>query len=161
MIFRATPQWFISMDQAGLRENTLRDIKKVQWTPAWGEQRITGMIETGRTGVSRVSAPGACRSRCSCITATGELHPRSAELIDTVAARVEKAGIDAWFALDPAELLGAEAEQYDKVTDVMDVWADSGLSLECVSKHRPESPRRSTCISKARTSIAAGSTARC
>ena len=51
---------------------------------------------------------------------------------------MERAGIDAWFSLDPAELLGAEAEAYDKVTDVMDVWADSGLSFECVGAQRPE-----------------------
>ncbi len=55
-----------------------------------------------------------------------------------MAERVEQDGIEAWFSLDPAELLGAEAEQYDKVTDVMDVWADSGLSFECVGAERPE-----------------------
>jgi len=138
VIFRATPQWFISMDQKGLRANALRDIKTVQWTPAWGEQRITGMIE---------NRPDWCVSRQRTwgvpITlfvhkSTGELHPRTQELIEAVAARVEKSGIDAWFALDPAELLGAEADDYDKVTDVMDVWADSGLSFECVGATRPE-----------------------
>jgi isoleucyl-tRNA synthetase len=65
--------------------------------------------------------------------ASGELHPRSVELIDQVAAGVEKDGIEYWFSLDAAELLGAEAADYDKVTDVMDVWADSGLSFECVA----------------------------
>jgi len=138
VIFRATPQWFISMDRKGLRANALRDIKKVAWTPAWGEQRITGMIE---------NRPDWCVSRQRTwgvpITlfvhkSTGELHPRTAELIETVAARVEKAGIEAWFALDPAELLGADVDAYDKVTDVMDVWADSGLSFECVGASRPE-----------------------
>ena len=79
-----------------------------------------------------------------------------------MAERVEKGGIEAWFALDPAELLGAEADDYDKVNDVMDVWADSGLSFECVGDAAPgDRARRSTCTSKARTSIAAGSTARC
>ena len=138
LIFRTTPQWFISMDRQGLREHTLRDIKQVQWTPAWGEQRITGMIE-GR--------PDWCISRQRTwgvpITlfvnrSTGELHPRTVELIDAVAMRVEKDGIEAWFALDPRELLGAEAEHYDKVNDVMDVWADSGLSFECVGTARTE-----------------------
>jgi isoleucyl-tRNA synthetase len=67
-----------------------------------------------------------------------ELHPRTAELIEQIAVRVEKDGIDAWFDLDAGELLGAEAADYEKVTDVMDVWADSGLSHECVSKTHPD-----------------------
>jgi isoleucyl-tRNA synthetase len=138
VIFRATPQWFISMDRKNLRANALRDIKQVQWTPAWGEQRITGMIE---------NRPDWCVSRQRTwgvpITlfvhkSTGELHPRTQELIETVAARVEKQGIEAWFTLDPSELLGAEVDSYDKVNDVMDVWADSGLSFECVGTERPE-----------------------
>ena len=138
VIFRATPQWFISMDKKGLREHTLRDIKGVQWTPAWGEQRIAGMI-AGR--------PDWCISRQRTWGVpiplfvhkhSGELHPRTRELIEAVAARVEAGGIDAWFALEPRELLGEEAESYDKVTDVMDVWADSGMSFECVGAERPE-----------------------
>ena len=60
------------------------------------------------------------------------------ELIEVAAARVEKGGIEAWFSLQPADLLGTEADDYDKVTDVMDVWADSGLSFECVGSQRPE-----------------------
>ena len=138
VIFRATPQWFISMDQRGLRAGALEDIKKVTWTPAWGEQRITGMIE---------NRPDWCISRqrtwgvpipLFVHKTTGELHPDTVALIDRAAAKVEQGGIEAWFALDPAELLGAEAAQYDKVTDVMDVWADSGLSFECVAAQRPE-----------------------
>jgi isoleucyl-tRNA synthetase len=138
VIFRATPQWFISMDQRGLREHTLRDIKGVQWTPAWGEQRITGMIE---------NRPDWCISRQRTwgvpITLfvdveTNEPHPRTLELIEAVAERVERDGIDAWFKLDAAELLGAEAPRYRKLTDVMDVWADSGFSFECVGTLRPE-----------------------
>jgi isoleucyl-tRNA synthetase len=69
---------------------------------------------------------------------TQELHPRTQELIDTVANRVEKEGIEAWFDLDPRELLGEEADDYEKVTDVMDVWADSGLSFECVHHTHPD-----------------------
>ncbi len=138
VIFRATPQWFISMEQAHLREHTLRDIKGVQWTPAWGEPRIAGMIE---------SRPDWCISRqrtwgvpipLFVHKVSGELHPRTQELIAAVATRVAAGGIDAWFALEPRELLGDEAEHYDKVTDVMDVWADSGLSFECVGRERPE-----------------------
>ena len=138
VIFRATPQWFISMDQKGLRARTLADIRKVEWTPAWGEQRITGMIE---------NRPDWCISRqrtwgvpipLFVHKVTGELHPDTLALIERAAARVEQGGIEAWFALEPAELLGDAAADYDKVTDVMDVWADSGLSFECVGAQRPE-----------------------
>jgi isoleucyl-tRNA synthetase len=138
VIFLATPQWFISMERKGLRAATLRDIPKVQWIPAWGGQRLAGMIE-GR--------PDWCISRQRTwgvpITLfvhndSGELHPRIQELIEQVAQRVAAGGIEAWFDLDPAELLGAEAAQYRKTTDVMDVWADSGISFECVGKARPE-----------------------
>jgi isoleucyl-tRNA synthetase len=138
VIFRATPQWFISMEQAKLREHTLRDIPGVEWTPAWGEPRITGMIESrpdwciSRQRTWGVPIPLFVHRR------TGALHPRTQELIQAAAARVEQGGIDAWFALAPEELLGADAEHYDKVTDVMDVWADSGLSFECVGNERPE-----------------------
>ena len=138
VIFRATPQWFISMDQEGLRARALEDIKNVEWTPAWGEQRITGMI---------ANRPDWCISRqrtwgvpipLFVHKVTGELHPRTSELIEQAAERVEVGGIEAWFSLQPEELLGAEAGDYDKVNDVMDVWADSGLSFECVSAARPE-----------------------
>jgi isoleucyl-tRNA synthetase len=138
VIFRATPQWFISMEQKGLRANALRDIPKVQWYPSWGEQRIFNMIK---------DRPDWCLSRQRTwgvpITLfvhkeTQELHPRTQELIDEVARRVEKDGIEAWFDLDAQELLGADAERYEKVTDVMDVWADSGLSHECVHYTHPD-----------------------
>jgi isoleucyl-tRNA synthetase len=138
LIFRATPQWFISMDQRGLRSHALRDIRGVHWTPAWGEQRITSMI---------ANRPDWCISRqrtwglplaLFIHKETAALHPRTQELLLEVAARVERDGIEAWFALDAAELLGAEASEYDKVRDVMDVWADSGLSFECVPATHPD-----------------------
>ncbi|MDB6041515.1 MAG: ileS [Gammaproteobacteria bacterium] len=139
VIFRATPQWFISMEQKRLREHALRDIKKTQWTPEWGEQRIAGMIENrpdwciSRQRTWGVPIPLFVRKE------TGELHPRTQELIEAAAQRVEHGGIEAWFSLKAADLLGEEeAALYDKVTDVMDVWADSGLSFECVGTQRPE-----------------------
>jgi isoleucyl-tRNA synthetase len=138
VIFRATPQWFISMDQAGLRKGALEAIAHVDWMPAWGEQRISGMI-AGR--------PDWCISRqrtwgvpipLFVDKESGELHPRTAELLEEVAKLVERDGIDAWFDLDPAALLGADAGRYEKSTDVMDVWFDSGVVHHCVSQMRPE-----------------------
>jgi isoleucyl-tRNA synthetase len=139
VIFRATPQWFISMDQAGLRKGALEAISHVDWMPSWGEQRISSMI-AGR--------PDWCVSRQRTWGVpiplfvdknSGELHPRTAELIEEVAKRVEIGGIDAWFDLDAASLLGAaDAEHYDKASDVMDVWFDSGVAHHCVAKLRPE-----------------------
>jgi len=138
VIFRATPQWFISMEQAGLRQAALAEIGKVQWMPDWGEQRITGMI-AGRPDwcISRQRRWGVPLALFT-HKETGELHPRAPELVDLVADRVEQGGIDAWFDLDPRHLLGAEAEQYEKVPDIMDVWVDSGVSHHCVTKMRPE-----------------------
>jgi isoleucyl-tRNA synthetase len=138
LIFRATPQWFISMDRHGLREHALRDIRQVRWTPAWGEQRITGMIaERPDWCISRQRTWGVPLA-LFVHRQTGALHPRTEELLQQVAARVESGGVDAWFALSPQELLGEEAAQYDKLADVMDVWADSGLSFECVAALRPD-----------------------
>ena len=138
LIFRATPQWFISMDRHGLREHALRDIRAVRWTPSWGEQRITSMIaERPDWCISRQRTWGVPLA-LFVHKQTAALHPRTEELLEAVAARVERGGIDAWFALDPAELLGAAAAEYDKLPDVMDVWADSGLSFECVAALRPD-----------------------
>ena len=137
VVFRTTPQWFISMDQKGLRAHALRDIRNVKWTPAWGEQRIAGMV---------ADRPDWCISRqrtwgvplaLFVHKQTGELHPRTQELIAAVADRVARDGIEAWFSLDPAELLGSEAGDYEKLKDVMDVWADSGVSFDFMATTRP------------------------
>jgi len=128
IIFRATPQWFISMDQKGLRETAMQAIKQTQWLPDWGQARIEGMVE-GR--------PDWCISRqrtwgvpipLFVHKQTGELHPETERLIEEVAQRVEASSIDAWFNLEPKELLGADAENYDKVSDTLDVWFDSGVT---------------------------------
>ncbi len=138
VIFRATPQWFISMEQAGLRKAALEEIGKVEWTPGWGEQRIYSMIE-GRPDwcISRQRTWGVPLSLFT-HRQTGELHPDTPALVERVAALVETAGIDAWWELDPQLLLGEEAAHYEKVTDIMDVWVDSGVSHHCVSKLFPE-----------------------
>ncbi len=136
--FRATPQWFISMDQANLRRDALQEIGKVQWIPEWGEARIYNMIE-GRPDwtISRQRYWGVPIALFF-HRETGEIHPRSAELMRQVADRVEQAGADAWYAMTAGELLGAEAAQYEKVTDILDVWFDSGVSHECVLAQRPQ-----------------------
>jgi isoleucyl-tRNA synthetase len=138
VIFRATPQWFISMEQQGLRARALEEIARVRWTPGWGEQRIAGMI-AGRPDwcISRQRVWGVPLALFT-HRETGALHPETPALLERVAERVQEAGIDAWFDLDPADLLGSEAVQYEKVTDIMDVWVDSGVSHHCVAKTRPE-----------------------
>jgi isoleucyl-tRNA synthetase len=128
IIFRATPQWFISMDRNALRTTAMEAIKGVTWLPDWGQARIKGMVE---------NRPDWCISRQRTwgvpITLfvhkqTGELHPDTDKLIETVALRVEEQGIDAWFELDPADILGEDANVYEKTTDTLDVWFDSGVT---------------------------------
>ncbi|MHA1569979.1 MAG: isoleucine--tRNA ligase, partial [Alphaproteobacteria bacterium] len=136
IIFRATPQWFISMDQNGLRDAALEAIKQTRWMPDWGEARISGMV-AGR--------PDWCISRQRTwgvpITLfvhkqTGKLHPRTQELMAAVAERIEAKNIEAWFELEPESLLGKEADEYEKVTDTLDVWFDSGVSHFAVLRQR-------------------------
>ncbi|MEZ5555116.1 isoleucine--tRNA ligase [Haliea sp.] len=136
IIFRATPQWFVSMQQNGLLHDALAAVEQVQWVPEWGKARIDAML---------AQRPDWCISRQrtwgSPITLfvhreTGELHPRTAELIEAVAQRIEQRGIEAWFDLEPVDLLGDEAAAYDKVTDTLDVWFDSGVTHACVLRRR-------------------------
>ena len=138
IIFRATPQWFISMDSHDLRKDALAEIAKVKWVPDWGQDRITGMI---------ANRPDWCISRQRYwgvpITLflhkeTGELHKDTQNLIEQVAQKIEQQGIQAWFDLDAKELLGDEADQYSKVTDVLDVWFDSGTSFYHVLQQNEE-----------------------
>ncbi|MDE3274259.1 isoleucine--tRNA ligase [Pseudoalteromonas sp. G4] len=139
IIFRATPQWFVSMDQANLRQDSLNEIKKTQWLPEWGESRIANMVE-GR--------PDWCISRQRTWGVpialfvdkdTGSLHPNTAELIEQVAVKVEEKGIQAWYDLETTELLSAaDAEQYVKVQDTLDVWFDSGVTHACVVDARED-----------------------
>ncbi len=132
IIFRATPQWFISMDANGLREQAQASIRNVNWKPGWGEERIYGMIE---------NRPDWCISRqrtwgvpiaVFIHNETQDLHPDSADLIEKVAQKIEQEGIDAWFELDAKELLGDDADSYSKVTDTLDVWFDSGVTHDTV-----------------------------
>lgn len=138
IIFRATPQWFISMDQKGLRKTALDEIEQTQWIPDWGQSRIEKMVE---------NRPDWCISRQRTwgvpITLfvhreTEELHPDSTALMARVANKVEQEGIQAWWDLEPSELLGDDADQYRKVTDTLDVWYDSGSTFSSVVDARPE-----------------------
>ena len=138
VIFRATPQWFISMDAKGLRERTEEEIGSVQWMPDWGENRIRSMV-AGRPDwcISRQRSWGVPIA-LFLHHETDEPHPDSIALLEQVAARIEKDGIDAWWELDAAELLGDDAADYVKATDIMDVWVDSGLMHHCVTSTREE-----------------------
>ena len=138
LIYRATPQWFISMDKNNLRADALEAIKGVRWVPSWGQNRIEAMFE---------QSPDWCISRQRTwgvpITLfvhkeTQDLHPDTSALIEKAAQAIEKDGIDAWYDLDPTDLLGSDADQYEKVTDTLDVWFDSGVTHESVLRPRPE-----------------------
>ncbi|WP_050914554.1 isoleucine--tRNA ligase [Vibrio campbellii] len=138
IIFRATPQWFVSMDQAGLRAKALESIKNVEWMPEWGQSRIEGMIE-GRPEwcISRQRTWGVPIA-LFVHKETAELHPNTLELIEKVAKLVEEKGIQAWWDVDAGELLGADADQYEKVLDTLDVWFDSGVTHFSVVDAREE-----------------------
>ncbi|KTC99677.1 isoleucyl-tRNA synthetase [Legionella geestiana] len=135
-IFLATPQWFVAMDKNHLREQVLTAIDTVEWIPGWGKPRITNMVE---------NRPDWCISRQRAWgtpiplflhKVTREPHPQTSELIEAVARRVETSGIDAWFSLEPEALLTPEdVLEYDKCTDTLDVWFDSGVSHFTVLRH--------------------------
>ncbi|MBR0564649.1 isoleucine--tRNA ligase [Azoarcus sp. L1K30] len=133
LIYRATAQWFVGMDKevadgSTLRERALRGVEATRFFPAWGQSRLHAMI---------ANRPDWCISRQRnwgvpipffLHKESGELHPRTIELMEEVATRVEQEGIEAWFKLDAAELLGDEAAHYDKISDTLDVWFDSGTT---------------------------------
>ncbi len=138
IIFRATPQWFISMEKQGLRQATLQAIKEVEWIPSWGIDRIYNMIE---------SRPDWCISRqrywgvpISLFTHkdTQELHPDTLEVMEKVAQGIEKEGIEYWHTVDARELIGDDADDYVKAMDTLDVWFDSGTTHESVLRTRDE-----------------------
>ena len=138
LIFRATPQWFISMTKNKLLRRAQQEVENVQWLPSWGKARITSMLD---------NSPDWCVSRQRTWGVpiplfthkdTQELHPNTAKIIEQVALQIEQQGIQAWFDLDPKELLGDEAKNYSKVTDTLDVWFDSGVTHEAVIQRQKE-----------------------
>lgn len=139
--FRVTPQWFISMEQGGLRQKALGAIGSVSWIPGWGEERIRGMVE---------NRPDWCISRQRTwgvpITLfidrqTGELHPDTLELMEKTALLVENQGVDCWYSEEIFQQLGVDPEAFEQVKDILDVWFDSGVSHRCVLDERDELER--------------------
>jgi isoleucyl-tRNA synthetase len=134
VIFRATPQWFVSMTQKNLRDKVNNEILNVKWIPDWGQKRIELMVG---------NRPDWCISRQrywgTPITLfinknSGELHPDTESLFEVVAKKIEQEGIEAWFKLKVEDVLGSEAKDYEKTTDTLDVWFDSGVSHYAVLK---------------------------
>lgn len=140
LIYRATPQWFITLDHNNLKQRIASAIDKVEWIPDWGQARIEGMV---------ANSPDWCVSRQRTwgvpITLfvhkqTQELHSHTAEIFDIVAQKIEEQGIDAWFDLSAEDIFLPEwstpAEDYEKVTDTLDVWFDSGVTHHAVLRER-------------------------
>lgn len=138
VIYRATPQWFISMENENLRENTLKEVESVQWIPEISKNRFKSMIE---------NRPDWCISRQRTWNApitlfvhkeTGALHPETENLFEKVALLIEKGGIEAWFEAKDEDIIGDDAKNYTRTTDTLDVWFDSGSINYCVLEKRAE-----------------------
>ena len=136
IIFRATPQWFISMEKQALRAKALQSIKSVKWIPNWGENRIYKMIE---------DRPDWCISRqrfwgvpipLFIHNETQELHPQTQAIMEKVAQGMEREGIEYWHRTSIEEFIGSDAKHYEKTTDTLDVWFDSGTTHESVLRRR-------------------------
>ncbi len=138
LIFRATPQWFISMTKQQLLDKAVSAVDQVQWVPARGKERMLSMLENSpdwcvsRQRVWGVPMPLFVHKR------SGQLHPKTDELIEQVAQQVEAVGMQVWFDLDAESLLGEQANEYEKVTDTLDVWFDSGVTHYAVLQRRQE-----------------------
>ena len=142
IIYRASTQWFAAMDEPpgfngvrpaeSLRATALRGIANTRFYPDWGQARLRGMIANRPDWTLSRQRQWGVPMPFFVHKETGELHPRTLELLEQVAKRVHQGGIEAWQTLDPQELLGAEAEQYLKIKDTLDVWFDSGSTHQTV-----------------------------
>jgi isoleucyl-tRNA synthetase len=142
VILRATTQWFAGMEAVPgykgvkppetLRATALRGVEATQFFPAWGQARLHGMIANRPDWTLSRQRQWGTPMPFFLHKETGEPHPRTLELLEAVAKRVEKGGIEAWHTLDAEELLGAEAAQYEKGRDTLDVWFDSGSTHQTV-----------------------------
>ncbi len=131
LIFRATPQWFVSMDGNGLRQQALAAISKTEWIPGWGEDRIRGMVaERPDWCISRQRTWGVPMA-VLVDRRTQTLHPDSEALLGRVADAVEANGLEAWFGSSVSDWISEDAEHYDKCPDTLDVWFDSGSVHQC------------------------------
>lgn len=135
LIFRATPQWFMSMDNSGLRDSMKNGIPNVNWMPSWGQDRIFNMIE-GR--------PDWCLSRqrnwgvplpLFLHKETNKLHPDTQLILDEASKIIKEGNIEAWIDYDK-KLLVKDIESYSEVKDTLDVWFDSGVTHQSVLKKR-------------------------
>ena len=139
LIFRNTPQWFIGMEINGLRQKALAAIAETRWVPPQGRNRIEAMVE---------SKPDWCvsRQRAWGVPIAVFTHRETGEplrdpaVVERVAAAVERDGADVWFGADPAQFLGNayDPAEWEKVTDIVEVWFDSGSTHAFVLEQRPE-----------------------
>ncbi len=138
VILRATVQWFAAMDKEiggeTLRAMALRGIEATEFFPAWGKARLHGMIAKRPDWTLSRARQWGVPMPFFVHQETGTLHPRTLELLEEVAQRVEKGGIETWQTVTSAEFLGAEAAHYEKVKDTIDVWFDSGSTHLTVLK---------------------------
>jgi isoleucyl-tRNA synthetase len=145
VILRATTQWFASMDKKvggeSLRETALRGVEQTEFFPGWGKARLHGMIANRPDWTLSRQRQWGVPMPFFLHKETGTLHPRTAELLEEVAKRVEKGGIEAWQAVTAEELLGSESSSYEKSRDTLDVWFDSGSTHFTVLRrsHKDES----------------------
>ncbi len=138
IILRATTQWFAGMEEVPgyngvkpretLRATALRAVAATRFFPSWGKARLHGMIANRPDWTLSRQRQWGVPMPFFVSKETGTLHPRTPELLEIVAQRVEQSGIEAWQAVDAAELLGADAAHYEKVKDTLDVWFDSGAT---------------------------------
>jgi isoleucyl-tRNA synthetase len=144
VIFRATEQWFISMQNNDLLKKTVENVHKVTWVPAWGKDRFLSMVEKRPDWcISRQRAWGVPIVAFTCNDCGQLLLDKS--VIDHVAVLVEQEGADVWFTKSATDLLppGTVCKKCGKADlvkemDILDVWFDSGVSHAAVLKQRPE-----------------------